>query len=412
MSARADASAVALRRRLADLLRADGDLRTAPWRHAVERVPRERFLGGRVYRRVDGPGGTLWEPVTPAEVGQARWLELAYENTTWVTQLDGRYREDAQPTQGTPTSSSTLPGLVVSMLEDLAVDDGDRVLEVGTGTGYSTALLCRRLGDDLVTSIEIDPSIAARAAQALGAAGYAPTLAIGDGLRGHRARAPYDRIIATCSVRTVPATWLAQTSTGGRILVTLSGWLYGSGLVTLEVTGGGHAHGRFLPGTVSFMPARAHAAPPLSDLPARGGEQRPARYGPGILDDWMGRFLAQLAAPTASRRMRVTDGNGGQAAELLFDHATGSYAWLSPVGEGWTVTQDGPVRLWDRIEQTVSAWHDADGPAQHEFTLTISPDTQTVHLPTSGTSLTWTLPPQGNRRLDGHRRRRPPRPAR
>ncbi|MEV7005471.1 ATP-grasp peptide maturase system methyltransferase [Streptosporangium sp. NPDC051022] len=384
-----DAAAAALRRRLADRLWEDGSLRSTPWRHALEQVPREPFLGGRVYRRRDDPGGTLWEPITPAGDGR-RWLELAYEDTTWVTQLDGRYHDDVEPVQGAPTSSSTLPGLVVRMLEDLEVEDCDRVLEVGTGTGYSTALLCQRLGSDLVTSVEVDPTVAARAAEALTSVGYAPVLVIGDGLNGCPARAPYDRIIATCSVRAVPAAWLAQTRAGGRILVTLSGWLYGSGMVTLEVGGEGDAHGRFLPGAVSFMPARAHAAPSLGGLPARDGERQPARYGPDILNDWMGAFLAQLAAPTASRHMRVTDGNE-PSAELLFDHATGSYAWLSAAGDNWTVIQNGPVRLWDLIERTLLAWHDAGEPAQHEFTVSVSPGVQTVRVSTPGTPMTWTL---------------------
>jgi hypothetical protein len=90
VSATSGARAGELRRRLADRLEAKGDLRSPQWRRAVERVPREAFLGDRVYRQVDGPGPTLWEPTTPADVGEAEWLELAYENTSWVTQFDGQ----------------------------------------------------------------------------------------------------------------------------------------------------------------------------------------------------------------------------------------------------------------------------------------------------------------------------------
>jgi methyltransferase of ATP-grasp peptide maturase system len=394
VSATSGARAGELRRRLADRLEAKGDLRSPQWRRAVERVPREAFLGGRVYRQVDGHGPTLWEPMTPADVGEAEWLELAYENTSWVTQLDGQDQAAGQSAagavQGAPTSSSTLPGLVVRMLEDLGVGDGQKVLEIGTGSGYSTALLCQRLGDDRVASIEVDPGVAARAR--LAAAGHAPTLICGDGLTGHAAGGPYDRIIATCSVRAVPAAWLAQTRPGGRVLTTLSGWLSGSGLVALQVAGNGCARGCFLPGTVSFMPARAHAAPPLTDFPACEGEARPARFGPEILVDWMGRFLAQLAAPNA-QNVQIYDADGEPPAELLVDQSGGSYAWLvAGPGGGWRAVQGGPARLWDQIEQTIASWHDAGEPAQHAFAVTITPAGQTVRLHTPDGLLTWPLP--------------------
>lgn len=392
MNTGTDAPAVQLRRRLADQLEADGDLRSSAWRQAIERVPRETFLGGCVYRRIDAPGVTLWEPITPGEIGQIGWLQLAYQNTTWVTQLDGRDQTAAGAVQGAPTSSSTLPGLVVRMLEDLRVDEGHTVLEIGTGTGYSTALLAERLGGDHVTSVEVDAAVAARAASALAKAGYAPRLVTGDGLAGYPDGAPFDRIIATCSVRAIPGEWIAQTRPGGRILTTICGWLFGFGLVDLTLTGQGRAEGRFLPGTVSFMPARSHTAPPLTRFPALEGERRPAVYGPEILGDWMGRFLAQLAAP-ATQNVRISDDDGRPPAQLLVDQAGHSYAWLTAdTGHGWSVTQDGPVRLWDRIEQTYATWQQAGSPPQHEFTLTITPDAQTVRLDTDTARMTWPLP--------------------
>ncbi|WP_242903117.1 ATP-grasp peptide maturase system methyltransferase [Actinomadura terrae] len=389
--------AVQLRRALADQLETTGDLRSPAWRQAVERVPREGFLGERVYDRHDTPSGTLRDPLTSARVGEARWLELAYEDTTWVTQLD-RTTMSGHPSsnaiQGVPTSSSTLPGLVVRMLEELDVQDGHRLLEIGTGTGYSTALACHRLGDDRVTSVEVDPDIAARAATALTAAGHRPTLIIGDGLAEHPPDAPYDRIIAACSVRTIPTAWITQSASGARILTTVSGWLYGFGLLALQVTGNGYAEGRFLPDTVSFMPARTHAAPPPpTNLPAPHGDTRPATYPASILDEWMGRFLAQLAAPNA-QRLHLPGDASTPSSDLLIDQTTNSHAWLTSADAGCLVQQNGPVHLWDKIEHAYHLWNQAGKPTQDQFTVHITPHAQTVRLDTpDGRSASWPLPP-------------------
>ena len=89
-----------------------------------------------------------------------------------------------------PTSSSTAPVTVVGMIEALDLGNGDPVLEIGTGTGYSTALMCHRLGEDDVTTVEVDPGVARRADAALEAAGYSTWTVTGDGLLGHPYRAP------------------------------------------------------------------------------------------------------------------------------------------------------------------------------------------------------------------------------
>jgi methyltransferase of ATP-grasp peptide maturase system len=392
MSSRTDPGAGPARRhRLADELVAGGNLHSAAWRAAVEAVPREAFLTGRVYRPVRS-GPTWWQPVTQEQVGHDCWLDLAYQDVTWVTQLDGTDTPGSPP--GIPTSSSTMPGLVVRMLEDLDVRDGDRVLEIGTGTGYSTALLAHRLGGDLVTSVEVDPGVAARAAAALRATGYAPHLVTGDGLAGYPDRAPYDRIIATCSVRYIPWAWLAQAAPGAHIVATLSGWMNGSGLAALTVVGDGTAHGRFLPDMVSFMSARAHAAPPFDPvLPKRDGDVRAARYGADLLDDWTAEFLAQLAAPNVSS-VKVSH-DGVRFKTLLTEQATGSYAWLTGEDDGWTVIQQGPTRIWDRVEETLATWDEAGRPAQEQLTIEIAPDAQTVALDSAGIRRSWPLPASG-----------------
>ncbi|OLT23920.1 hypothetical protein BJF79_14330 [Actinomadura sp. CNU-125] len=382
---------------LADELERAGDLRSPEWRRAVERVPRHVFVPA-FFERTDTPDrGTLW---TPVHSDDDRWLDLAYRDETWVTQLDGHItpHDVDEPVGGDPTSSSTLPGLVVRMLEDLDVDDGANVLEVGTGSGYSTALLCERLGAGKVTSIEVDAGVAANAAAALRRAGHVPNLVVGDGLDGCPLAAPYDRIIATCSVRTIPSAWLVQARPGGRILVTVTGWLGGYELALLEVGDGGVAEGRFLPGAISFMVARPQAPPVVGDERWRAAFEmladagaRPAVVGPGVLKDWTGAFVAQLAAPTVvAQAVRV---DGGPWVEYCLDTASGAVAFLTPDADGgWTVRQAGPKRIWDDVEAAVRTWRDAGSPAKERFRIRTDGRVQTVSLDAPGGPVSWAPP--------------------
>ena len=81
--------------------------------------------------------------------------------------------------------------------------------------------MCHRLGEDNVTTVEVDPQVAARADAALETAGYSTWTVTGDGHLGHPRRAPYDRGIGTCAVRRIPYTWIRQTKPGGIILTTV-----------------------------------------------------------------------------------------------------------------------------------------------------------------------------------------------
>ncbi|MER6016346.1 hypothetical protein [Streptomyces bluensis] len=156
------------------------------------------------------------------------------------------------------------------MLEFADVRDGDKVLEIGTGTGYSTASLYLRLGDQAAYSVEYDEALATAAAQHLQAAGRAPHLVVGDGLRGH----PDGAVIATCAVRTIPPSWLWQLRDGGSITTTLSGWMLASGLIRLTLDDEGIARRRFI-GDTSRTCSRAPTnapAPPSTHTPAPLGK--------------------------------------------------------------------------------------------------------------------------------------------
>ncbi|MDH6124943.1 ATP-grasp peptide maturase system methyltransferase [Kitasatospora sp. GP82] len=369
---------------LVDQLTANGTLTDPGWQKAAATVPRELFVC-EFFRVVPGSNPTSYEAVYRDSPG---WLEVVYADQTLITQLDSSTRPsdtDGAPVTGSPSSSSTLPGLVLGMWHQLEVEAGQRVLEIGTGTGYSTALGAHRLGDENLVSIEVDPAVAERAATAIKAAGYAPTLVVGDGLAGHPDGAPYDRLMATCSVRYVPQPWLYQVRPGGKILVTLTGWSFAFGLALLTVTEPGAATGRFLPGYTSFMVARPHDRPPRQSLALLPGDERQSRIDPALIEDWTGGWVAQLAAPSAERL-----GAGGQ--QVLSDVATGSQARTMPNPDGgWTVTQRGPLRLWDRVEDAVQAWQAAGSPHQEGFGVTITDQGQRVWIG-SEDGPGWNLP--------------------
>lgn len=299
------------------------------------------------------------------------WLPACYLDESPVTQIAGTIAPG--DVRGLilhePTSSSTLPSLVLRMLDDLGVEDGMHVLEIGTGTGYSTALLCRRLGDDLVTSVEVDPNVAAKAATALAQAGHVPYLVTGDGLAGHPDNAPYDRIIATCGVRTTPTAWLAQTRPGGQILAPLSGWMGSSDLARLTVHDNGTATGPPLGGQVSFMLARPQSTPGARPAPGHPHRRRAGDItGADVLDDWTARFIAQTAAPHA-QHLQLGDGE-----HLLVDVEAGAWALLHRVGEQWRVRQGGPARLWEDIGELIVSWRHDGALALEQFQITVTAD--------------------------------------
>ncbi|MFF2748523.1 ATP-grasp peptide maturase system methyltransferase [Kitasatospora sp. NPDC058048] len=373
-----------LRAALADRLTGNGALTEREWESAARAVPRELFVGTH-FAPVAGSVPTSYRPVREGEPG---WLEGIYDDRTLVTQLDGRIGPEdtaGEAVTGIPSSSSTLPSVVLRMWQQLDAEAGHRVLEIGTGTGYSTALGAHRLGDANLTSVEYDPTVGAAAAAAIRTAGFSPRLIVGDGLRGDPDGGRYDRLIATCSVRYIPLPWLHQVKPGGRILVTLSGWSCANALALLDVTGPGEATGRFLTDQTSFMIARPHDRPPRPTLDLLPGDESPTLIDPATLDSWTGGWVAQLAAPAAVRM-------GVGARQILWDLSTGSQARTAPgPGGGWTVTQRGPVRLWDRVERAVRCWQAAGEPHQDGFGITVSAAAQRVWLGTED-GPGWDLP--------------------
>ena len=137
------------------------------------------------------------------------------------------YRDEAIITKrqdGVPISSSSQPAIMAIMLEQLALEPGHRVLEIGAGTGYNAALMAHIVGNTgQVVTVDIDQDTVDNARAHLAAAGYEHVRVVcADGGFGYPEAAPYDRIILTVGAWDIAPAWREQLIPGGRLVLPLS----------------------------------------------------------------------------------------------------------------------------------------------------------------------------------------------
>ncbi|MGW6488815.1 methyltransferase domain-containing protein [Streptomyces sp. NPDC055056] len=293
------------------------------WREAFEAVPRHLFvpyyyIGGAAGAAGAGGFERVWSE-DPDPRARDDWLRGAYEDAPLAT----RVRD------GELVSSSSQPSLMARMLAELDVRDGHHVLEIGAGTGYNAALLAHRLGDSRVTTIDLDAEITEAARRHLARAGHHPHVVTGDGARGVPERAPFDRIVATCALTTIPPAWLPQCAPGARVLAPLA-----TGLIALRVRGPGYAEGTFLHTPAYFVPLRGGTSPAprpdrLGGLPVRAQGEDLLRFlltlTAGRLDPRDAYALWEREGRPERERYGVTVGDGPARAWL--DDPRGPYVW-------------------------------------------------------------------------------------
>jgi len=130
--------------------------------------------------------------------------------------IDHAYMDKAFPIGAEQTISQ--PYTVAFQTEQLDLLPEMKILEIGTGSGYQTAVLCHM--GAVVYSIERQHELFRTSLKRLPALGYAPKkLIFGDGYKGFCEQAPYDRIIVTAGAPTIPEALLAQLAVGGRMVI-------------------------------------------------------------------------------------------------------------------------------------------------------------------------------------------------
>lgn len=359
----------AVNQEMVDRLIAWGTLWSPALIAAFRATPRHRFVDRifQYHRRHN-----RWQEVITRDPGPEE-LRLVYADRALITRLSPA----RPPEPEAPISSSSQPSLMAQMLEDLQPGEGQRVLEIGAGTGYNSALLAHVVGPDRVLSIDVDRQVLAEAWDHLRAF---PERRVevrhADGRAGCAEAAPFDRIMITAATPDLEPAWLEQLAPGGLLLAPLA---LAPGLAF--VVRGSVNHGVFegrLTRAAYFMSLRAEnetgTDEPDPPAPPRAGREVSAPWA-AFFDrrrprlGWNG-FIQSLAFHGWLRGLEVSYQtlDDGQAAFGVSEPSLGAVCWLGcqkwyvegPIGHdlGWT--------LW-------RGFLEAGGPWPTEYRLRASP---------------------------------------
>jgi protein-L-isoaspartate(D-aspartate) O-methyltransferase len=181
-------------------------------------------------REMEFPHHPRWQDITNAR------LRAAFERVDRARFVPETFRNEARLDEPLPIGCGqtiSQPFIIAWMVQALALQPGMKVLEIGAGSGYQTAILCEMTLDSAdsaaaqpvakagrtVYSIERLSDLAANAAKVLHSLGYFPHLRIGDGALGWHEAAPFDAIVVAAATPILPPAWFEQLAEGGRLVV-------------------------------------------------------------------------------------------------------------------------------------------------------------------------------------------------
>ncbi|MER5773631.1 methyltransferase [Streptomyces sp. NPDC002039] len=341
-----------------------------PWLTALTSTPRTAFLPDTIWIR-DGDGGYLMLDRTS---DTEAWNAAAASDQPLVTEFTVLGDERV------PLSSASAPSTVVRLLEEAGPGPGSRVLEIGTGTGFNTALLCSVVGAGSVVTLDNVAEFSVLAGQSLRALGHRPTVVTADGTEGWPDRAPYSHVLATCSVRAVPSAWLEQTEPGGRIVTPWDSPWACYGTLALDRLADGSARGRFAGHGSYMLISSQRVAADLADSVEPG---HTPTLGTTALSPWEvagadldAHFHIGLAVAGA---WHSWDTSGEDSPVRLWIADTDGPSWASVDWDGaqsaeFTVRQYGPRRLWDEVTAAYGWWWAQGRPAVDRYGMTVGAD--------------------------------------
>ncbi|MEU0951627.1 protein-L-isoaspartate O-methyltransferase [Streptomyces niveus] len=380
-------------------LEEEGALGPGTVRDALLVLPREVLMPQAYVRRSTvGKKPSRWDLLDWSEPLDRPELQgLLYDGASVLIQHNGEPllgRTRGSRSGGLITSMSTVVGLTVSLLDQLDLRSGQRVLDVGTGAGVTAAVACQVCGDSRVVTLDRDRHLTAAAAVRLADLGHRPQTVCGPGEHGCPGRL-FDRIFVSYAMEQVPMALAGQVAPGGRLLVNVTtrspSW---PALAVVERDEDGRLHAELR--AVEFAHRAGH------------GMRRiflTEEFRDRIADDpgtWTQRSKLALPADTDRGFWLAADHvlGGGLVRDFQAEHLSigapdcGSWMRVEPAGpRRWTVSTNGPRDISKEIQDLAVLWRSAGSPDRYRLIL----DPTGGQRATSQCGrLSWELPPRNS----------------
>lgn len=248
--------------------------------------------------------------------------------------------------------------------------------------------MAHRAGPGCVTTVEVDRAVATAAMATVERLGIPLQVVHGDGFQGYLEGAPYDRVIATCGLRSIPFVWVEQCWPGGVIVAPWgTNYSHADAVAHLVVAPDGEsASGRFT-GPVEFMKLRSQRFVPrahseyVAGSVADGVESSTTITEAEFVGEQFGpeRFAMGLRVPQCS--YVVAAKSDGARPVWFYSLSDNSWACVQfRDGKTARVWQQGPRRLWDEVEAAFRWWVDSGRPDHTRFGLSVTAEGERVWL--------------------------------